>query len=240
MRFFVVVLAAVAALLVQAPAHADTTASIDAEPQQGFGGCARYDFEYDLKIPSGTTAWQATVYVYESGVVDDYYYEMMYELDSSRGDEPSGTLETQRICESDYYFGRYAVSVEGTYSNTLTGGAISGDGIIIVKPAKTRTAVTASTRSPQFNQPVRITAQVEVKKEYGWGPVGAVDVEAQVLARGRWVDAPKLDLFTSRNGRDNWFLRWNIHQPVTIRYVFPKQDMYARSVSKPITIDARG
>ncbi len=239
MRVLVVVLAAVAALLVQSPAHADVTGSIDAEPQQALGGCARYDFDYDLNVPPGM-AWQATVYVYESGQVDDLFYEMKYTLDSTRGDAPSGTLETQRICDFEDPVGRYAVSMEGTYSNALNVGAIRGQGVVVVKPAKTRTSVTASTRSPRFNQPVRLTVQAEVKKEYGWGPVWAADVKAQIRARGKWVNAPKLDLVTARNGRDNWLLRWNIHQPVTMRFVFPKQDMYAASVSKPITINARG
>lgn len=216
------------------------TATIGAETQQALGGCARYDFHYDLNLPAGTTAWQAEVFVYEAGQVDDLFYEIRHTLDSSRGDEPYGSLTTQRICDWEDPVGRHAISVEGTYTNSAGAGVLIGTGYITLNPAKTRTAITASTRSPQFNQPVRVTANVEVKKEYGYGPVWAVDVKTQVLVRRRWVDAPKLDLVTARNGRDNFFLRWNIHQPVTLRFLVPKQDMYAKSVSKAITIDARG
>ncbi|KRF00616.1 hypothetical protein ASG88_09105 [Nocardioides sp. Soil777] len=228
------------ATFVQAPAHADVAATIHADVQQAFGGCARYDFEYDLNLPAGATAWEADVFVYESDEVDSMFYEIRHPLDSTLGDAPAGSLTTQRICDWEEPVGRYAVSVEGTYTSAAGEGVIVGTGYITLKPARTRTSITASTRSPKFNQPVRVTATVLVKKEYGYGPVWAVDVKAQLRVRGRWVDAPKLDLFTARNGRDNFFLRWNIHRPITLRFLVTKQDMYAKSVSKPITIDARG
>jgi hypothetical protein len=240
MRAVLVALATLASLLVHAPAHADVVATVGAEPQQALGGCARYDFDYNLNLPPGTTGWQAKVFVYDSGQVNDLYYAVAHTLDSSGGDRPFGTLESQRICEWEGPVGSYAISIEGTYNSAAGTGAITGTGYMTLRPAKTRTWMTASTRSPRFNQPVRVTVTVQVKKEYGYGAVWAADVKTQIRAKGRWITAPKLALVTSRKGTDNFYLRWNIHQPVTLRFLLPKQDMYAKSVSKPITIDARG
>lgn len=233
MRAALVLLLAIAATFVQVPAHANVTATISDSEHQAFGGCARYDFRYDLNLPANATGWQAAV------TADNDYGGVEHILASSRGDAVEGYLETPRFCEWEEPVGRYSITVEGTYTTATSTGVISGSGYLTLRPARTRTTITASPLAPRFNQPVRVTAEVQVKKEFGWGPVWAADVKTQIRLRGRWVNAPKLALVTGRNGRDNFFGRWNIRGAVTLRFFMPKQDMYAKSVSKPITIRTR-
>ena len=144
------------------------------------------------------------------------------------------------VCADDDSAGRYYVDISGSYENYSYGdGLISGSGSFKLRAAKTRTNFSVSTKTPKFNQVVRLSVHAQVQGKRGYTALKYGTARMQVRVAGAWENI-KVDFFTGGNGKDSTLLRWNLHQTYTFRVKTFGEDGHKSSVSNSITINPRG
>ena len=202
--------------------------SVDGYTAPLLAGCRTYSVGYRLNLPSTTTAFDVEITITDPSGEDETFTA-----------ESAGSVGVF-VCQGADGVGRYDVTISGTYQDVSQGyGPVGGSGAFWLRKAKTRVHLEASNTRPRFNQPVKLSVVAAVEGRYGYAPLKYATVQMQIRVRGSWVPARKLNFFTSGNGRDYAWYRWNVRPPLTFRVVVPAGDGHTRSVSRPVTVDAR-
>lgn len=203
-------------------------------------GCHNYLLPYDIDLPAGTTEWNARITI--KGPDD---FRSLDRLGTLFGGGPVGVSRVFMCIPDGSYrsydveTGRFDVTLTGTYTDAAGGGAIAGRGSFKLKPAETRTKFSVSTKTPRFDQPVRLSVETKIKGKSAYQALNKATVQPQVRLKGKWQDA-KFKFTTNSAGRDSERYRWNIRQPATIRFVTLADDGFRKSVSNTITVRTQG